>query len=78
MQSIAWGFWRKLLLIKFSVCTINGLRKLRLQKLGNLSAGNQYTIVIGKWLSTNLQVLILDESTRIIGVGSKAETHRLI
>jgi ABC-type sugar transport system ATPase subunit len=49
-----------------------------MQKVGNLSAGNQYKIVIGKWLSTNLQVLILDESTRSIGVGSKAETHRLI
>jgi ABC-type sugar transport system ATPase subunit len=29
-------------------------------------------------MSTDLQVLILDESTRSIGVGSKAETHRLI
>ena len=48
------------------------------QKVGNLSGGNQQKIVIGKWLSTNPQVLILDEPTRGIDVGSKAEIHRLI
>jgi ribose transport system ATP-binding protein len=48
------------------------------QKVGNLSGGNQQKIVIGKWLSTHPKVLILDEPTRGIDVGSKAEIHRLI
>lgn len=48
------------------------------QRVGNLSGGNQQKIVIGKWLSTHPKVLMLDEPTRGIDVGSKAEIHRLI
>jgi len=48
------------------------------QLVGNLSGGNQQKIVIGKWLSMHPQVLIVDEPTRGIDVGSKAEIHNLI
>jgi len=48
------------------------------QPVQNLSGGNQQKIVIGKWLATQPRLLILDEPTRGIDVGSKAEIHRLI
>jgi ribose transport system ATP-binding protein len=48
------------------------------QKVGNLSGGNQQKIVIGKWLSMHPNVLIVDEPTRGIDVGSKTEIHKLI
>ncbi|MFB9148157.1 sugar ABC transporter ATP-binding protein [Roseovarius ramblicola] len=48
------------------------------QLVGNLSGGNQQKIVIGKWLSMRPEVLIVDEPTRGIDVGSKAEIHNLI
>lgn len=48
------------------------------QTVGNLSGGNQQKIVIGKWLSMRPDVLIVDEPTRGIDVGSKAEIHNLL
>ena len=48
------------------------------QKVGNLSGGNQQKIVIGKWLSMHPEVLIVDEPTRGIDVGSKSEIHKLL
>ncbi|MFT6222472.1 MAG: ribose transport system ATP-binding protein [Paracoccaceae bacterium] len=48
------------------------------QLAGNLSGGNQQKIVIGKWLSMAPKVLIVDEPTRGIDVGSKSEIHNLI
>jgi len=43
------------------------------QLVGNLSGGNQQKIVIGKWLSMHPNILIVDEPTRGIDVGSKSE-----
>jgi len=43
-----------------------------------LSGGNQQKVVLAKWLITKPAVLILDEPTRGIDVGSKAEVHRIV
>ena len=43
-----------------------------------LSGGNQQKVVLGKWLATEPSVLIIDEPTRGIDVGTKAEVHRLM
>jgi ABC-type sugar transport system ATPase subunit len=48
------------------------------QLISQLSGGNQQKAIIARWLLTNPQILILDEPTRGIDVGSKAEIHRLI
>ncbi len=48
------------------------------QKVINLSGGNQQKIVIAKWLARKPELLILDEPTRGIDVGSKSEIHKLI
>jgi rhamnose transport system ATP-binding protein len=48
------------------------------QIAGKLSGGNQQKIVLGKWLATQPKLLILDEPTRGIDVGAKAEIHRLM
>jgi ribose transport system ATP-binding protein len=44
----------------------------------NLSGGNQQKVVLGKWLSMDPRVIILDEPTRGIDVGAKAEIYRIM
>ncbi|MFN7008639.1 MAG: sugar ABC transporter ATP-binding protein [Allorhizobium sp.] len=59
-------------------------RKLRVktpdmdERIENLSGGNQQKVLIGRWMLTNPRILILDEPTRGIDVGAKAEIHRLV
>ncbi len=48
------------------------------QRLGELSGGNQQKVVIAKWLAAKPKVIILDEPTKGIDVGSKAAVHDFI
>jgi ribose transport system ATP-binding protein len=48
------------------------------QKARNLSGGNQQKIVIAKWVARNPRILIVDEPTRGIDIGAKAEVHALL
>ncbi|MEE9465776.1 MAG: ATP-binding cassette domain-containing protein, partial [Candidatus Neomarinimicrobiota bacterium] len=68
LENLAKGFVQKL-----NIRT-PGLR----QKVGNLSGGNQQKVIISRWLTLNLRILILDEPTRGIDVGAKAEIHALM
>ena len=48
------------------------------QMIANLSGGNQQKVCLAKWLNRHPRVIILDEPTRGIDVGAKAEIHKLI
>jgi len=48
------------------------------QHVAQLSGGNQQKVVLAKWLATNPRVIILDEPTKGIDIGSKAAVHRFI
>ena len=56
-----------------------GLRPPDIRKdAGDYSGGNQQKIVIAKWLGREPDVIVLDEPTRGVDVGAKAEIHRLV
>lgn len=46
--------------------------------IGSLSGGNQQKCIVGRWLLTNPKVLLLDDPTRGVDVGAKAELYRVI
>ena len=48
------------------------------QPVGTLSGGNQQKVVIGKWLATKPRVIIVDEPTKGIDIGSKAAVHAFL
>ena len=48
------------------------------QRISTLSGGNQQKVVLGKWLLTKTQVMLLDEPTRGIDVGAKREIYQII
>lgn len=62
---------RMRLMLKIKTATLDTVAE-------SLSGGNQQKIVLAKWLLGELKVLILDEPTRGIDVGSKSEIHRLM
>ena len=48
------------------------------QRISALSGGNQQKVVVGKWLTMNTRLLLLDEPTRGVDVGAKREIYRII
>ena len=64
--------------------TLDYIEKLKIktsgpsQKARDLSGGNQQKVVVGKWLATRPRILLMDEPTRGIDVGSKSQIYHLI
>jgi len=80
-QVTAWGFIniRKANQLAQSFVKKLGVRTPNLgQRIRNLSGGNQQKVVIARWLILNPRLRILDEPTRGIDIGAKAEIHGLM
>jgi ribose transport system ATP-binding protein len=48
------------------------------QQVGELSGGNQQKVMIGRWLASGIDILLLEEPTRGVDVGAKAEIYALL
>jgi monosaccharide-transporting ATPase len=78
------GAWAKLSRAKQDELADKFIKALRIKTPGpeqlikNLSGGNQQKVLLGRWLATEPKLIILDEPTRGIDVGAKAEIEKLI
>jgi ABC-type sugar transport system ATPase subunit len=78
-SNMSWLLTQKELNVAYDVALQMDVRALHIHQLAKeLSGGNQQKVVLGKWLSTNPRVLILDEPTRGIDVGTKAAVYSLM
>ena len=68
-ENRAAGTWARRLEVKTGALDMNAT---------TMSGGNQQKVVIAKWLATEPSLLIIDEPTRGIDIGTKAEVHRLL
>ena len=68
-ESRAAGPWAARLEVKTSALDMEA---------ATMSGGNQQKVVLAKWLATEPKLLIIDEPTRGIDIGTKAEVHRLL
>jgi ribose transport system ATP-binding protein len=74
-----WLSWGKLQSIVQEYVTKLEIRTPSLdQRINNLSGGNQQKVLLGEWLATEPELLIVDEPTRGIDVGTKLEIHKLL
>ena len=69
---------KKMTLVQRLVSDVAIRPELPLRKASDFSGGNQQKAVIAKWLATNPRVLLLDEPTRGVDVGAKAEIYTLM
>jgi rhamnose transport system ATP-binding protein len=73
------GKWRRELALVRRFCERLELRAANFgQLVAELSGGNQQKVVLAKWLATNPKVMIVDEPTKGVDIGSKAAVHQFI